>query len=173
MSQPGAPAICAWEGGLPYGELDDLASKLAYQLVNVSISSGDIVPLCFEKSMWTAMEILGVVKASAGFMTLDRLLSKDRLRAIVQQARLKLILSSHLSRDLASRLAQPMVPVGLGLVDEGPVLPPSHLASHPSSTAYIVFKSGSTGIPKNLSYRTRIWARACTTRSRASASSRP
>ena len=147
-SQPGAPSICAWDGELTYGELDNLASKLAYQLVTLGISPSDIVPLLFEKSMWTIVAVLGVVKASAGFVILDRLLPKERLQAIVQQVRPKLILCSHLNQDLASSFTQLLVIIGPGLADEGPILPRDHLAPHPSSIVYVVFTSGSTGTPK-------------------------
>lgn len=151
-NQPGAPAVCAWDGELTYDKLNELAIKLAGQLVNLKIGPGDIVPLCFEKSLWTAVAVLGVVKTGAGFVILDRFLPEERLRAIVEQTRAKLILSSVLQRDLASRLSQEntVISVGPSLAADvdGPVLSPNHPAPHPSSIVYVVFTSGSTGIPK-------------------------
>ena len=147
--QPGAPAVCAWDGELTYAELNELASKLAHQLVNLGIGSGDIVPLLFEKSMWTAVAILGVVAAGAGFVLLDHFLPEERLKVIVQQAQSNLILTSLLNRDLCSRLSQMTVLVGPALAKgDKPVLPQSHPAPHPSSVVYVIFTSGSTGVPK-------------------------
>ena len=147
--QPGAPAVCAWDGELTYGKLDELASKLACQLVNLGIGSGDIVPLCFEKTMWTVVSVFGVVKAGAGFVILDRLLPEKRLQVIVQQTQSNLILTSLLNCELTSRLSQTTVLVGPALAkDDRPILSKSYPTPHPSSIVYVVFTSGSTGVPK-------------------------
>lgn len=147
--QPNAPAVCAWDGELTYGELDTLAAKLASQLVKFGIGPGDVVPLCFEKSMWTAVAVLGVVKAGAGFVLLDRLLPEERLRIIVQQTHSKLILTSVLNGDLASQFSQTILLVSPALTEDyGYVLSQSYPTPHPSSIKYVVFTSGSTGVPK-------------------------
>ncbi|KAA8575943.1 hypothetical protein EYC84_006108 [Monilinia fructicola] len=149
VRQPKAPAICAWDGNLTYEELDNLSSQLAYQLVDLGIVSGDIVPLCFEKSMWTPVAVLGVVKAGAAFVLLDSNLPDERLQVIVHQVSPKLVLASLQNRDLGSRLFQNVVIVGPeSLGGKQPLLPSTHLATHPSSVVYIVFTSGSTGVPK-------------------------
>lgn len=56
-----------------YGELDALSSRLAAHLAGLGLGLGsvDVVPLCFEKSMWTAVAVLGVVKTGAAFVLLD------------------------------------------------------------------------------------------------------
>jgi non-ribosomal peptide synthetase component F len=50
QARPDAPAICAWDGELTYGELDALSTKLAGHLVELGVKAEDMVPLCFEKS---------------------------------------------------------------------------------------------------------------------------
>ncbi|KAK1913072.1 hypothetical protein P3342_005008 [Pyrenophora teres f. teres] len=52
-ARPNAPAIFAWDGELTYGELDALSTKLAGHLTQLGVKPEDVVPLCFEKSMWT------------------------------------------------------------------------------------------------------------------------
>jgi len=54
-ARPDAPAICAWNREMTYGELDALSSKLAGHLIQLGVKAEDIVPLCFEKSMWTVL----------------------------------------------------------------------------------------------------------------------
>ncbi|KAJ5312432.1 Nonribosomal peptide synthetase dtxS1 [Penicillium antarcticum] len=151
LKQPQSPAVCAWDGELSYAELDRLARKLAGQLVVLGVQPGEIVPLLFEKSLWTAVAVLGVVKAGAGFVILDRFLPESRLQSIVKLSEPKYILTSVSNRDQAERLS-PGAPVvvgpSLGADDDGPFLPNDHPAPHPSSIVYVVFTSGSTGNPK-------------------------
>lgn len=151
---PDAPAICAWDGEWTYQQLDNLSTKLAYELVKLGVGPEKIVPLCFEKSRWVPVSMLAIMKAGGCGLTLDSTLPEDRLRIIVQQVKPTIILSSSTSQDLASRLTSGRVFV----VDDANVAPlesPPSLASAlsnvtPSNTLYIVFTSGSTGTPKGV-----------------------
>ena len=150
--QPEAPAVCAWDGELTYGELDRLSARLAHHLVGLGVGPEVIVPLCFEKSMWTPVAQLAVMKAGGASFAMDSGQPEERLRVMVQQIKPRLILSSFSNRGLASRLTQHRVVV----VDE------THLQDlevfmdqklpvvNPSNTLYLVFTSGSTGIPKGV-----------------------
>lgn len=82
-SQPDAAAICAWDGDLTYGELDDLSTRWAYFLLGNGVGTDVIVPICFEKSMWTPVAILGIVKAGESWVALDQTQPENRLRSIL------------------------------------------------------------------------------------------
>ena len=159
QARPQSPAICAWDGELTYSELDALSTRLAYQLVglgvgsgvNSRINSGAAVPLCFEKSMWAPVAILGVMKASRASVALDMSQPEARLRTIIQQIKPVIILSSATNEQLAGRLSNCAVIV----VDMARVMQPWSSATirqlpavNPSNWLYIVFTSGSTGTPK-------------------------
>ncbi|KAJ0353956.1 hypothetical protein COL154_011946 [Colletotrichum chrysophilum] len=159
-AQPDAPAVCAWDGDLSYRELDELASRLAVRLQSLGTGPGDIVPLCFEKSQWTVVSVVAVVKTGAAFLLLDPLLPTDRLRVIIQQCESNLILTSLSHGAMGEQLQLPVtvVTVGHSLRQEPlPRPPPSPLDEHPKlkpptlrpeSLLYVVFTSGSTGMPK-------------------------
>lgn len=49
--QPGAEAVCAWDGSLTYLELDRAAARLAARLVGCGVGPEVLVPLCFDKSV--------------------------------------------------------------------------------------------------------------------------
>ncbi|GJN86751.1 nonribosomal peptide synthase [Purpureocillium lilacinum] len=113
-----------------------------------------IVPLCFEKSMWTTVAMLGVMKAGVAFLLLDALLPEQRLREIVAQVNASLLLSSPSNQALSSRLEKNAVVFvvnveSLQCID---TLTPRHPAesSGPSSIMYVIFTSGSTGTPKGV-----------------------
>lgn len=152
-SQPGAPAVCAWDGKLTYDELERLTTRLASRLINLGIKPGVLVPLCFEKSMWTTVAILGVLKTGAAFLLLDSCQPKQRLHGITRQAEAHLILSSRSNNSLSLQLASKVIIVDSYFLnasgdqsDLQPDLQPC--LPSPSATMYVVFTSGSTGTPK-------------------------
>lgn len=51
LSGPDREAVCAWDGSLTYGELDELASKLACHLRMQGVGPEVRVALCFDKSV--------------------------------------------------------------------------------------------------------------------------
>ncbi|KAJ5496534.1 Nonribosomal peptide synthetase dtxS1 [Penicillium fimorum] len=150
-NRPQSPAVSACDGELSYAELDRLARKLAGQLIILGTQPGHIIPLLFEKSLWTTVAVLAVVKTGAGFVILDRFLPESRLESIVKQSDAKYILTSISNRDQAERLS-PTAPIVVGqsleVDDDGPLLPIDYPAPPPSSIVYVVFTSGSTGEPK-------------------------
>lgn len=152
--QPHAAAICAWDGDLTYGQLDSLSTRLADHLINLGVTEGSIVPLCFEKSMYTPLAMLAVMKAGAASLAMDVSQPKERLCSIIEQVNPGIILSSVAGEELAKTLycRASVVVVGREFL--------SHLtstkASRPlpttssASILYVVFTSGSTGTPKGV-----------------------
>lgn len=149
---PDATAVCAWDGELTYGQLDQFATLLAGHLVGsgLGVGPGAIVPLCFEKSMWVPVAILAVMKAGAASVALDSTLPQHRLKSIVSQLSAKVILTSKLCAKLAAQMTDaPTVEVGRTLDQFQLFQPTPQLPTvSPLSALYIVFTSGSTGAPK-------------------------
>ncbi|OQE46721.1 hypothetical protein PENCOP_c001G06210 [Penicillium coprophilum] len=161
QTQPNASAICAWDGDFSYAELDQLATKLADKLSKMGIGHGQLIPLCFEKSMWTTVAMLGVLKAGGGFVMLDTLLPEHHLRLIVQQVKADLILSSVSNQEFSLRLARNVVPISRRFFINLDVQVDRRISpSFPSSIVYINFTSGSMGAPKGVLLSHRNFASA-------------
>ncbi|KAJ5230976.1 nonribosomal peptide synthase [Penicillium chrysogenum] len=148
--QPEAPAVCAWDGELTYSQLDALLTRLAYVLIARGVGAEVIVPLCFEKSMWTPVAMLGVMKAGGASVAMDTSQPEERLRLIVGQTNAQVILTSTANEALAKRLGTCSVFLvnrkALGVVDL-----PTNLclpSVSPFNLLYVVFTSGTTGQPK-------------------------
>ncbi|KJZ78200.1 hypothetical protein HIM_02238 [Hirsutella minnesotensis 3608] len=155
--RPQAPAIHAWDGTLTYDQLDDLSCKLAKTLIGKGVGPGSIVPLCFEKSMWTPVAALAVMRAGGASVAVDTSQPEERIRTITSQvftglARPKVLLSSVANDGLVRRLdADHVLTLGhenLPISDEDQALQLPLI--HPSDLLYVVFTSGSTGKPKGV-----------------------
>ena len=60
---PNHEAVCAWDGNFTYEQLHQYASKLASYLILQGVGPDVIVPLCFEKTKWNVVAMLGVLIA--------------------------------------------------------------------------------------------------------------
>lgn len=160
IQQPASPAVCAWDGDFTYQELDTLSTKVSSHLLALGLRprTGAIVPLCFEKSKWTVVGMLAVMKAGAASVAMDPSYPEAHLQSIVRQAHAhgsekQFILSSKMNGGLSKRLAQDsaaaIIVVETVAQDEStPVIDWNHASVKPSDLLYVVFTSGSTGTPK-------------------------
>lgn len=151
---PHALAITSWDGDLNYHELDDLANRLSCVLLDAGVGPETIVPLCFEKGLWVVVAQLAVLKAGAAVLTLDISHPSERLHIMIESSKASLVLGH---RDCVHRLTQDtLVSRQLILVDGEAIwrLPPASDAPKPDvkpgNLAFIVFTSGSTGLPKGI-----------------------
>jgi non-ribosomal peptide synthetase component F len=109
------------------------------------------MPLCFEKSLWTTVAMLGILKAGGAFILLDPLQPEIRLRSIVQQSQGPLVLSSSAKSVLSSKLVNKVLVVCESLISDLHTSPDQPLPrTNPSAVLYAVFTSGSIGTPKGV-----------------------
>lgn len=157
-ANPDKIALSSWDGQFTYAELESLSTRLAHHLCSLGVTVGTIVPLCFEKSRWTIIALLGVMKAGGAFALTDPTSQPEaRLKAMVEQTGATLIVASATQSELAQRLVPAegkVVIVSDGLFASLPEIPEesASLPAIPTETSplYIQFTSGSTGKPKGV-----------------------
>jgi amino acid adenylation domain-containing protein len=156
LLQPSKTAIEAWDGSLTYAQVESYSDELAQNLVLLEHAPKPIIPVLFEKSRWTIVAVLAVMKAGACFALLDPAQPEGRLKVIIQQINANLVVSSKTQATLAARIAPSatIIPISESKFEKlyRPVveqLPNTSLPPvSPHAPLYIQFTSGSTGLPK-------------------------
>jgi amino acid adenylation domain-containing protein len=125
-----------------YAELMAAASATLSRLQRLVVTRGEHIGVMLEPGAPMLATLLGVLAAGATYVPLDPALSPDRLAPIIKDAGLHLVLS-----DKALRPQWPAnVPVCC-IDDARPIRPlPALPVIDPSSAAYMLYTSGSTGL---------------------------
>ena len=150
LELPDLPAVCSWDGDFTYSELDDLSSALAAYLQSQGVGPEAFVPLCFEKSKWTIVAILAILKAGGAFVPIDPTQPRNRIGHIVGQTGARLVLSSRYYAETCKGMVDLVFVVDDSNVTDLKKVQPSLLAVSPKNAAYCIFTSGSTGEPKGV-----------------------
>lgn len=156
---PESPAVVAWDGGFTYNELDELSDRLASALMQLGATPETFVPICMEKSRWTTVAVLGVMKSGAAFALLDPSYPLPRLQTICQDLASKIILSCPARREMCMQLANVVVVEHLiqAWYPDTQAYRPSP-SVRPANALYIAFTSGSTGKPKGVVIEHRAYS---------------
>ncbi|CBF87069.1 protein easA [Aspergillus nidulans FGSC A4] len=153
LSQPGAQAVCGWDGELTYAELTGMSDRLAHHLRNLGVREEVMVGLCFDKSMWTIVSMIAVLKSGGVIVPLGVQMPVQRLQHILNEitAPVVLTMDKHASklRDITSANVL-TIDGGFIATLPNPCHPPSESSLTSESAAVVIYTSGSTGTPKGV-----------------------
>ncbi|HEY7768517.1 amino acid adenylation domain-containing protein, partial [Longimicrobium sp.] len=149
--RPGAVALVWGDESLTYRELDVRSNQLAHHLVRLGVGPDARVGVLLERGVELIVCILAVLKAGGCYVPLDPAYPAERLRMMLDDSRVRVLLSRgdlagvvetggldvvHLDRAADAIAAEPT---------EAP-----HGGATAENLAYIVYTSGSTGRPKGV-----------------------
>jgi amino acid adenylation domain-containing protein len=143
---PAAVALICGPQRLTYRELDERASRMATALRARGVGPERLVALAIDRSVEMVVAALAVLKAGGAYLPLDLGQPPARLAAILDRAGPVLLLTAGAS---PVNPACPVVDQATLLTGPVPDLD-DDAGRSPDSLAYVVYTSGSTGLPKGV-----------------------
>lgn len=145
---------------LTYREIDARASRIAGFLVDRGVRRGDRIGLALPKTTAALTAVFGVLKAGAAYVPVDWTGPTARIETIFTDCQVRAIFADCRRADLASGSETPillggdMPPGAEGFAWETvlghPPMEGNGPERHPDDLAYILYTSGSTGVPKGV-----------------------
>jgi amino acid adenylation domain-containing protein len=160
-ASPDSIAVTFKSEELSYGELNVRANRLAHRLRRMGVGAETLVGCCIERSLDLIVALVAILKAGGAYVPLDPSYPKERLDYLLLDTETPVILTQ---KSLAT-----FVPVDRSLnytcVDDDYASPSTNddanpvPAAGPTSLAYVMYTSGSTGQPKGVLVENRAIVR--------------
>ncbi|MBV9444632.1 MAG: amino acid adenylation domain-containing protein, partial [Streptosporangiaceae bacterium] len=147
---PDALALSADDPAMTYADLNASANKLAGYLRKLGVGPDVLVGIHAERSPELIVAVVAVLKAGGAYLPLDPDLPGARLRYLLADANLKLLLTRrHLVDSLSEHSARTVLLDDRDSWAAEPAADPEPAAG-PDNLAYVIYTSGSTGQPKGV-----------------------
>ncbi|KAF9280186.1 hypothetical protein BGZ68_007446, partial [Mortierella alpina] len=152
-SSPDAVAIVHDEKELTYLELDAMANRLARQLDQAGVKPGDFVALLFERCIELVVTELAILKTGAAYVPIDTRAPADRVAYIVSDTGATLLVTKE-GMNISDQVTASAIRFNIDMEDLRNELDWPRDSSYSSATsldaAYVMFTSGTTGVPKGV-----------------------
>ena len=147
---PSRPALVWQDGQLDYAGLDRRSDAVARHLIALGCKPDQPIALCLPRSAGAVVAALGILKAGAAYLPLDPSYPRLRLQSILADAGAEIAIVSDADHGSLEGLSAQVV--SLESLETGDH---DHTGSLPETTsahglAYVMYTSGSTGMPKGV-----------------------
>ncbi|MDB9376296.1 condensation domain-containing protein, partial [Nodularia sphaerocarpa] len=148
---PDATAVVFGDKTLTYAELNAKSNQIAHFLLQMGVKPEARIGVYLERSSpLLIIALLGILKAGAAYVPLDPTFPPERLRFMMADAQLTLLLTQ---TYLNSIITHELATVNLDQVEENinqqPIFDPQVKVT-PEQVTYLIYTSGSTGKPKGV-----------------------
>ncbi|MER6029499.1 amino acid adenylation domain-containing protein [Streptomyces sp. NPDC001851] len=146
---PGAAAVVSPAGTLTYGELDTAANRLAHHLLAQGVTVDRPVAVCLPRTPELIVALLAVLKAGGAYLPLDANYPAARLTHMLDDSGAAVVITRHgmLPETVTATRRVVELDRQRTAIDSLPSHAPRTVVA-PDNLAYVLYTSGSTGVPK-------------------------
>ena len=146
VARPREVAVVAPDRRLTYGELSGAADRLAGALRGLGARPGRLVAIVMEKGWEQIVAALAVLRAGGAYLPIDPGLPWERRRYLLEHGDVEVALTQPRFAGLEWPAGVTALPVDGETGEDAPLAPAQAL----DDLAYVLFTSGSTGVPKGV-----------------------
>ncbi|MBB5873236.1 amino acid adenylation domain-containing protein [Allocatelliglobosispora scoriae] len=143
--RPDALAVRTWEKTLTYGELDARSSALAAVLVQHGVGPDSRVGISHRRDPSMVVAMLAIQRAGGAYVPLDPTHPPARNRLVIDDAGISIAVVDDAGAAALAGDGLILVPSSAGEPGPAPVN-----RARPGNAAYVLYTSGSTGLPKGV-----------------------
>jgi amino acid adenylation domain-containing protein len=153
LETPTAIAITCGTDSVTYGEANAQANQLAHHLIERGVGHESVVGIALERSIEMVVSMIAVLKAGGCYLPLDATYPHERLRFMVQDSGTEILITQGELRRAFEGLALETVDIDgdrdkLAGYPVRDVMRPESVSA--DSLSYVMYTSGSTGLPKGV-----------------------
>jgi amino acid adenylation domain-containing protein len=148
---PDSIALESNGSAINYGDLNRRANRLASRLRAAGVERDSIVAVCGERSIDVIVGLLGVLKAGGAYLPLNPHDPLPRLKQLLADADVRIVLT-----DRKLDVPGEVISLNETFAGDDSGLPN---INEPDDLAYVMYTSGSTGVPKGVAVPHRSIAR--------------
>ncbi|KAA1241427.1 non-ribosomal peptide synthetase, partial [Aquimarina sp. RZ0] len=151
---PDAIAVVFEDKELTYKELNEKSNRLAHHLQKqYELDSGSFVGIMLERSEWSIISMLGIMKSGAVYVPIDTEYPISRKSFIIEDTQLKVLIIESENLFDSIELNVPVFSIDIeleSLSQEDTFFKNPSFKVLPNDLAYVIYTSGSTGVPKGV-----------------------
>ncbi len=136
---------------ITYKQLDEKSDKLASYILSINKTDNKIIGICMDKSINMMIGIVSILKCGFAYLPIENSYPKERVRYMLSDSKCKTILYDNACNvEIFDKNKLNLVLVESILNNDSIIKSTYNVKYDPESVAYIMYTSGTTGVPKGV-----------------------